>query len=227
LQVSRIFSPPGKLGLREVIAPIEGRRIRVTGNIIKIGQVRSMKDKIKKVSVRLFYKKGYYATSMSAIASASGIRKSSIYYHYSTKEEILLDIFRTTMIELQDLLRERLNSSKGAREKMQAAIYCHIIFHIERQKEAIIADSELRGLTARNYQEIMQMRDEYEKQIQDVLKEGIAEGIFVVTDLKVISYGILSMCTAICTWFNSSGRLSKEEVADFYSDFILKGLAKP
>ncbi|MHB8828771.1 MAG: TetR/AcrR family transcriptional regulator [Syntrophales bacterium] len=185
-----------------------------------------MKDKIKKVAVRLFYKKGYYATSMSAIANAAGIRKSSIYHHYSTKEEILLDIFRTTMVELQELLKERLASAKGAREKMQAAIYCHILFHIERQKEAIIADSELRGLTARNYQEIMQMRDEYEKQIQGVLEEGIVEGVFSVSDLKVISYGILSMCTAICSWFNRSGRLSKEAVADFYSDFILKGLAK-
>ncbi|MFZ3046563.1 MAG: TetR/AcrR family transcriptional regulator [Desulfatirhabdiaceae bacterium] len=185
-----------------------------------------MKDKIKKVAIRIFYKKGYYATSMSAIAKATDIRKSSIYYHYSTKEDILLDIFRTTMIELQELLRERLDSAKGAREKMRAAIYCHILFHIDRQKEAIIADSELRGLSARNYTEIMQMRDMYEKQIQRVLEEGIAEGVFNVTDLKVISYAILSMCTAVCTWFNKSGRLSKEEIADFYSDFILKGLAK-
>lgn len=186
-----------------------------------------MKDKIKKAAIRIFYKKGYYAASMSAIANATGIRKSSIYHHYSTKEDILLDIFRTTMVELQDLLQVRLNSAKGAREKMQAAIYCHILFHIERQKEAIIADSELRGLTARNYTEIIQTRDQYEKAIQGVLEEGIAEGVFVAADIKVISYAILSMCTAVCTWFKKSGRLSKEEVADFYSDFILKGLAKP
>jgi len=110
---------------------------------------------------------------------------------------------------------------------MQAAIYCHIIFHIERQKEAIIADSELRGLTARNYKEIIQMRDDYEKKIQGVLEEGISEGVFVDLDIKVISYAILSMCTAVCTWFNKSGRLSKEQVADMYSVFILKGLATP
>lgn len=184
-----------------------------------------MKNKIKKVAINLFYKKGYFATGMSAIASAAGIRKSSIYYHYPTKEDILVDIFRTTMGELKDLLQEKLNSAKGPREKMKAAIDCHIIFHIERQKEAIIADSELRGLTARNYKELMQMRDEYEKLIQDVIEEGITEGVFVVNDLKVISYGILSMCTSICAWFNRSGRLSKKEVANYYSDFILKGLS--
>ena len=115
---------------------------------------------------------------------------------------------------------------RGARERMQAAIYCHIIFHIERQKEAIIADSELRGLTARNFKEVIQMRDDYEKKIQRVLEVGVAEGIFADSDIKVISYAILSMCTAVCTWFSRSGRLTKEEVADIYSVFILKALAK-
>ena len=184
-----------------------------------------MKENIKKAAIKLFYKKGYFATSMSTIAKATGIRKSSIYHHYSTKEEILLDIFRTTMNDLQDALRTRLDAAAGARERMQAAIYCHIIFHIERQKEAIIADSELRGLTARNYKEIIQMRDDYEKKIQHVLEEGVAEGVFVDLDIKVISYAILSMCTTVCTWFKKSGRLSKEDVADIYSVFILKGLA--
>jgi hypothetical protein len=131
------------------------------------------------------------------------------------------------MNDLQDTLRKRLDAATGARERMQAAIYCHIIFHIERQKEAIIADSELRGLTARNYKEIIQIRDDYETEIQRVLEEGVVEGIFADVDIKGISYAILSMCTGVCTWFNRSGRLSKAEVADIYSAFILKGLAKP
>lgn len=184
-----------------------------------------MKDKIKKSAINLFYKKGYFATSMSNIAKATGIRKSSIYHHYSTKEDILLDIFRTTMNDLQDALRNRLDAATNAKERMQAAIYYHIIFHIERQKEAIIADSELRGLTSKNYKEIIQMRDDYEEKIQRVIEEGVAEGVFVDLDIKVISYAILSMCTTVCNWFKKSGRFSKEDVADIYSVFILRGLA--
>jgi len=185
-----------------------------------------MKDKIKKTAINLFYKKGYFATSMSTIANATGIRKSSIYHHYATKEDILLDIFRTTMNDLQATMQKRLGEASGAKERMKAVIYCHIIFHIQRQKESIIADSELRGLTARNYKEIIQMRDDYERTVQNVLEEGVAEGIFVETDIKVISYAILSMSTSVCTWFKKSGRLSKNSVADIYADFILKGLAE-
>ena len=185
-----------------------------------------MKNKIKKSAINLFYKKGYFATSMSAIANATGIGKSSIYHHYPTKEDILLDIFRTTMKDLQEMLEKRLREVIDTESKIKAFIYCHIVFHIERQKEAIIADSELRGLTARNYKEIIQMRDEYERTVQDVLQEGVSEGLFAESDIKVISYAILSMCTSVCSWFKKSGNLSKEALAEIYADFILKGLAK-
>jgi alpha-D-ribose 1-methylphosphonate 5-triphosphate diphosphatase PhnM len=95
---------------------------------------------------------------------------------------------------------------------------------MERQKEVIISDSELRGLTVDNYKNIMKMRDDYERKLQSLIKEGIEKGIFADIDFKVASYGIITMCTAVSIWFNQSGRLSKEEVAKIYVDFIIHGL---
>ena len=90
-----------------------------------------MKNKIKKSAINLFYKKGYFATSMSAISNATGIGKSSIYHHYPTKEDILLDIFRTTMKDLQEMLEKRLREVIDTESKIKAFINCHIVFQIE------------------------------------------------------------------------------------------------
>jgi hypothetical protein len=68
------------------------------------------------------------------------------------------------------------------------------------------------------------MRNDYEQKFQSILKKGIKEGIFSNSDFKVISYGILTLCTAVSIWFRPSGRLSKEAVAQIYTDFILNGL---
>ena len=184
----------------------------------------NMKKTIKSVSINLFYKRGYFATSISDIARAAGIQKSSIYYHYSNKEEILFDIFKTTMADLDENLEAQIKNTQGAEEKMQAAIKSHIIFHMERQKEVLISDSELRGLTVDNYKKIMKMRDGYERKFQSLIKGGIEKGIFADMDFKVASYGIITMCTAVSTWFRQSGRFSKEEVAKIYTDFIFNGL---
>ena len=53
----------------------------------------------------------------------------------------------------------------------------------------------------------------------------MAEGRFTVADTTVAAYGILAMLTGVCTWFKPSGRLSKEQVIEIYSDMVLKGLA--
>lgn len=51
------------------------------------------KEKIFYESIDLFSKKGYNEVSMREIAKAVGIKESSIYYHYSKKEDILDSIF--------------------------------------------------------------------------------------------------------------------------------------
>jgi AcrR family transcriptional regulator len=186
----------------------------------------NMKDTIKKISINLFYKKGYFATSISELANAAGIQKSSIYYHYSNKEEILFDIFKTTMIDLDTNLEKNLNGLKSADKRMRAAVHAHIMFHIERQKEVIISDSELRGLAVNNYKTITRMRDDYERKFQELIKSGIKGGTFIDTDAKIISYGIITMCTAVSLWFRPRGRLTKKEIAKIYTDFIMNGLRR-
>ncbi|OGP62535.1 MAG: hypothetical protein A2V65_11695 [Deltaproteobacteria bacterium RBG_13_49_15] len=186
----------------------------------------NMKDTIKTVAIDLFYKKSYFASGISDIARLAGIQKSSIYYHYSNKEDILFDILNTTMLDLNSSLNQRLEGLKTAEEKIQAAIESHILFHIERQKEVIIADSELRGLSIENYKTITKMRDDYEGKFQKILKKGIDDGSFIKTDYKIISYGILTMCTAVCLWFDQKGRLSKDEIARIYKGFLINGLKK-
>ncbi len=51
------------------------------------------KEKIFDVALDLFSKKGYDSVSLREIADEVGIKKSSIYSHYPSKEAILMDIF--------------------------------------------------------------------------------------------------------------------------------------
>lgn len=70
----------------------------------------STKEKIFDVSLDLFSRKGYDSVSLREIAEEVGIKKSSIYSHYPSKEAILMDIFEY----FQDLFEydELLNSEE-------------------------------------------------------------------------------------------------------------------
>lgn len=74
------------------------------------------KEKIFDVSLDLFSKKGYDSVSLREIADNVGIKKSSIYSHYESKEAILMDIFDylTNLFEYDELLNsEDLNLTQN------------------------------------------------------------------------------------------------------------------
>ena len=183
-----------------------------------------MKATIKSVCIDLFFKKGYFATSISDIAKGSGIQKASIYYHYASKEDLLFHILKSIMNDLTTTLKQRLAAVSGIEQRIRAAVRGHVCFHLERQRENFIANSELRGLTAEHYRIIVNKRDEYELIFQNLIRQGTEEGVFADVDVKILSYAILTLCTAGATWYNSSGRLTVDEIADIYENFIISGL---
>ena len=67
------------------------------------------KEKIFDVALDLFSKKGYDSVSLREIAEEVGIKKSSIYSHYPSKEAILMDIFKylTNLFEYDELLNNK------------------------------------------------------------------------------------------------------------------------
>jgi len=183
-----------------------------------------MKNKIKDIAIQLIYQKGYHACSISNIAERVGIQKSSLYYHYLNKEDLLYGIVKDTMEDLNESLAESLEGVEGTEMRLRAFIRNHLAFHMDRQKEVIISDSEMRSLTADNLRSFIRLRDEYDRKVRDIIEQGVDEGIFINKDPRVVANAIITLCTQTATWFNPLGNLSKEEIMDIYTKFIFDGL---
>lgn len=55
----------------------------------------STRDQILEVAYRTFAEKGYNRTSMGAIAEEIGITRPALYYHFASKEDLLLATYET------------------------------------------------------------------------------------------------------------------------------------
>ncbi len=66
---------------------------RKTGRPVKVEGEKSTKEKIFDAAIDLFAERGYDGVSVRDIAKAVGIKESSLYKHYASKEEILESIF--------------------------------------------------------------------------------------------------------------------------------------
>jgi AcrR family transcriptional regulator len=185
---------------------------------------RSVRDKILAAAVQLFAEYGYHAATMRDIAQIAGIQAASIYYHYPSKQTLLVEIMETHMRKLNSNLERIVSKPHEVHQRLYEAISNHILLHTTYKSEFFIIDTEIRALEGDNRGKILAMRDYYEDLIQGLLREGMEQGVLCQTDVKISSYAIIAMCTEVAQWFRPSGRLNVQQVIEMYFQMITKGL---
>src|SRR5205823_1787315 len=185
---------------------------------------RSVRENVRSAAVQLFAEYGYHAAPLRDIARIAGIQAASIYYHYANKEALLVEIMETHMQQLNANLERILREQRDPEKRLFAAIENHIRLHTTYKAEFFIIDTEIRALEGENRDHILTLRDDYEKLLQSLLQEGMEQGIFRFSDVKVVSYAVIAMCTEVSTWFRPDGRLTVQQVIDLYTQMIMQGL---
>jgi len=185
---------------------------------------RSVRDKVLAAAVQLFAEYGYHAATMRDIARIAGIQAASIYYHYASKQALLVEIMETHMRQLNTNLEHILSKHNTVQQCLYEAISNHIRLHTIYKSEFFIIDTEIRALEGENRAKILALRDQYEDLIQRLLQEGMEQGVLRQTDVKVSSYAIIAMCTEVAKWFRPAGRLSVQQVIEIYCRMVTDGL---
>ena len=174
-------------------------------------------------AVRLVAQRGYHGTSLRDIAAGANLRISSVYYHYPSKQDILLAVIRRTMADLGTAVSEAIDAAVAdATERLTAAIRAHILFHTARSAEAFIVDSEIRSLDPESLAEVIALRDAYEELFLGILRDGQKSGVFAMGDETVTKNALLTTMTGVADWYRTGGRLSPEKVADEVAELFLR-----
>lgn len=183
-------------------------------------------ERILDAAVRLFYEKGYHATTMREIAGAIGIKAGSLYNHYASKADVLLRIAHGTMQELLEGGQLAIERGATPRERLRELIKFHTVYHATYRFQARVTDDQLDALDAERRQNVQAVRDAYGRLFRDLLTEGRNAHGWVVADVPVTAFGIIGMCTFVDVWFREGGRLTPKRIGDMYADFILSGLER-
>lgn len=184
-----------------------------------------MKSELIKQSISLFVEKGFSATSIQDIVDAVGVTKGSFYYHFKSKEELLMDIHLSYIDDLLKRQEKILETEKNSREKLVKVV--ELVIHDIEKQGAIgsVYFREIRHLSPDNAAKIREKRARFRDNIEKILKEGILSGEFrKELHSKMITFAILGITNWSYQWFNPEKDLSITELADMYTDFILNGI---
>jgi len=177
--------------------------------------------RVRAAALRLFARGGYAAVSMRAIATEVGVQAGALYNYTPDKQSLLFDLMEGHMTEL---LAAVPNKGAGAEGRLRAFVGFHIDFHFTRQDAVFISYMELRNLTPENFARVEALRRQYEDRLEQILRDGVDEGVFAVGDTKIATLAIIAMLTGVTTWFREGGRLSLEQVTAQYWDMVRRAV---
>ena len=182
------------------------------------------REAIHDAALELFARLGYHATSMRAIAAEARVQPAAIYHWYSSKEEILVQLQDDFMEHLTQRVVAGMEQHERPALRLAAAVREHVAFHGLHTRAAFVTDSEIRALTDDRRAALIAKRDEYQRMFSEMIRDGIRDGSLRAPDVHVATYAILLQCTGVALWFDPSGPLALDEVAELHVELVLRSL---
>lgn len=121
---------------REVQASVKDERL-----------VKKRRDEMIKGAVSLFKKKGFHRTTTREIARAAGFSIGTLYEYIRSKEDVLYLVCDSIYDEVQERLRQALDTKKGTIASLEVGIANYFRVVDEMQDEVLVMYQEVKSLT--------------------------------------------------------------------------------
>lgn len=176
-------------------------------------------------AAELFDADGYHNTGVADIAAAAGLSKPTLYHYFASKDEILFWIHEEYMDELiaRQEKRAAISISPSA---CLLELMADMLEMTETRPGVRVFHEHLRELREDQQQLVREKRERYQNMVEEVISDGAASGQFRELDPRLTTLALFGMVNWAYQWFSPAGPLRSREIAYFFWDVLLHGLAE-
>jgi TetR/AcrR family transcriptional regulator, cholesterol catabolism regulator len=121
------------------------------------------------VAARLFRERGYHVTSMRDIAREVGMLSGSIYYHFSSKEEMLLAVYEEGLRHIAERVDAAVVGRQTPWERLEAGCTAHLEALLELSDYTQVMIRVLPPEGGKVAERLLELRDQYEARFRDLI----------------------------------------------------------
>ena len=181
------------------------------------------REELLRVSAKLFREKGFDGTSIRDISGAAGMHSGSPFYHFKTKQDILVAVMEQGLAEGLRKSEEVMALSLPPEQKLKGLIRAQLGTILEEGSDFIpVLLYDWRSLTPANRRRIVALKDRYDALWQQAIDELQRAG-HTPGDAQLARLLILGAVNWTGTWYRTGGRLSLDAVAEGAARLFLQG----
>jgi len=183
-------------------------------------------EHILRASARIFAEKSYHSTSMRDISRATGVSLAGLYHYCKSKEELLFLIQDHCFGRVLESLEERIKDVDDPLQKLHIFIDNHLSFFAANMAEMKVLSHEAESLSGDLHERVSTTKERYARLARRIFREVQQRvGGASTVDLTVATYALFGMMNWIYNWYDSSGKLSVNQLIDnmtrlFFTGFL-------
>lgn len=170
-----------------------------------------------------FAERGFHATTTRDIAGGAGMSPAALYVYFPSKVALLFAISRSGHEQTLDMVTRAIARGTDPVSRMRHFVAEFVVWHAERHTVARVVQYELNALPEPEYAVVAELRRRIERQVRDVITDGVATDVFDVPDVRTAARAVLSLGIDVARWY-SDRRISPAELGEQYAGLILRML---
>ncbi len=182
------------------------------------------RDRVLSTSASLFCRYGYAGVSMRKIAQCCDMKAGSLYYHFASKDQILVEVLNLGIEKVHAAVAAVLRVDASPADRLRGAIAAHL--------HALLEYSSFTSANVRIFRQVpvpvrdstLEVRRGYEALWDGFLGELKAGGhLRDDVDIRSFRLMLIGALNATLEWFDPElGDVS--ELADRYADMLANGI---
>ncbi len=199
----------------------------------KVSQRQETYERILSAALDLFVSRGFEGVSVDEIAEAAGVTKGAIYFHFATKDDVLLALLDQVESNFVDPMDRRVRrAGPSGTDKFVAFAHQQSELGLGRTKLAILAiktSSDFADGDASFAPRIRQIYRRLYDIVEDIIELGKARGEFRidVSTRQLASFVIATHDGTFLEWQRPGLELKPPEIIGAFRTLVLDALTKP
>lgn len=180
---------------------------------VKARRGADKRERILRAAIKVFARKGFYATRVSEIAKAAGVADGTIYLYFKNKDDVLISIFEDRITKLIAFLRAQIEEAETFEDRVRVVVEVQLGLLEEQRDLAEVVTVNLRQSSRLLKQYAAPLFTQYLDLIAGVIADGQRAGVFRDdVSARVVARGLWGALDGIAlTWALGGARAGKPE----------------